>query len=197
MSNVFHFDPNKHVPVTQEVPKEELGDGDFRRPDIPVPSAFARGAVVIHRRTKARAAVHRVDLVTRQMRLWYPDRAHLPNDEQFDNRTGWQTIDGDWEPEITFSPEEVERQTAQAAFERECEAFDNDELEFVLQFCDDPDPRRKLAKLKAMQRKGLVNASAPVADADAGPTLPEEAPRKGGWPKGKPRKPVEGGEEGA
>lgn len=184
--NAFQFDPNRHIPVTEEVPEETVdAETDFRRPDIPPKSAWARTAVVIHRRTKQRAVVHRVDLVTRQMRLWYPDRKHLPNDEQFDNRTGWQTLDGDWEPEITFSPEEIERQTAEKDFEAEIGALDKASLEFVLTFCDDPDPRKRLAKLRAL-RKSPVFASTmgPSPEPAAAPVdavLPEETRKpKGG-----------------
>lgn len=180
--NSYQFDPNRHIPVTEEVPVEEVdAETDFRRPDIPPASAWARTAVVVHRRTKQRAVVHRVDLITRQMRLWYPDRKHLPNDEQFDGRTMWQSLDGDWEPEITFSPEEIERQTAEKDFERETESLDEVGREFVVQFCDDPDPRKRLGKLRALRKSpafatmmGPSPEPAPPAD-----VLPDESARKG------------------
>ncbi len=177
--NPFQFDPNRHIPVTEPVPDEEVdAEADFRRPDIPPPSAWARTAVVIHRRTKQRAVVHRVDLVTRQMRLWYPDRKHLPNEEQFDNRTGWQSLDGDWEPEITFSPEEIERQTAEKEFEAEVNVLDAASLEFVLTFCDDPDPRKRLGKLRALRKAPVFAGMMGPAPAPepAAVVVPEEVP---------------------
>ncbi len=181
--NAFQFDPNRHIPVTQEVPKEDAEEGDYRRPDIAPPSAWNRTAVVVNRRTKQRAVVASVDLVTRQMRLWYPDRAHLSKIEQFDGRTAWQTLDGDWEPEITFSPEEVERQTAAKTYEDETAVLDASSQEFVAEFCNDPDPRRKLGKLRALRNSpvgkmmGLtpVEAAAPVVS-----EMPAEPVKKAG-----------------
>ena len=158
------FDPKRHIPVTiADLPKEE--DAEMRdRPDIPPPSAYARTAVVTHRRTKQRAVIHRVDFVTRQIRLWYPDRKHLPQSEQFDSRTGWQPFD-EWEPEIMFSPEEIERQQAKALFEEELLAFDAEGLSLVTVFCDDPDPVKALGKLRALRKSNIVRAKdeTPVA----------------------------------
>lgn len=148
------FDPRRHIPVTADVPKEDSAEM-HDRPDIPPPSAYARTAVVTHRRTKQRAVIHRVDFVTRQLRLWYPDRSHLPQAEQFDTRTGWQPFD-EWEPEIMFSPEEIERQHAKALFEQELAAFDAEGLSLVTVFCDDPDPVKALAKLRALKKTNLV-----------------------------------------
>jgi hypothetical protein len=174
------FDPAKHIPVLVDVPQEEVRDMQDR-PDIPPPSAYARTAVVTHRKTKQRAVIHRVDLVTRQLRLWYPDRAHLPHAEQFDTRTGWQSFD-DWEPEIQFSPEEIKRQEAAALFQQELEAFDSEGLELVTVFCDDPDPVKALAKLRALKRSQIVKTKADVAAETAGaaPSMPQEPPRKQG-----------------
>ncbi len=180
--NSFQFDANKHIPVTEEVPQEASTEGDHRRPDIAPPSAWTRGAVVVHRKTKQRAVVHRVDLVTRQMRLWYPDRKDLPNDEQYDGRNAWHTIDGDWEPEITLSPEEVERQAAQKAFDDEIAALDEASREFVVQFCDGPDARTRLKKLRALRKSpvGAVMQLGPSPEpATTEDVLPEEAPKKG------------------
>lgn len=149
------FDPRRHIPVTvDDIPNEEAAEM-HDRPDIPPPSAWARTAVVTHRRTKVRAVVHRVDFVTRQLRLWYPDRKHLPQAEQFDSRTGWQSFE-DWEPEITFSPEEIERQKAKELFEQELLAFDAEGLSLVTVFCDDPDPVKALAKIRALKKTNIV-----------------------------------------
>jgi len=178
--NSFQFDPQRHIPVTESVPDEEVdAEADFRRADIPPPSAWARTAVVIHRRTKQRAVVHRVDLITRQMRLWYPDRRDLPNEEQYDGRTSWQSLDGDWEPEITFSPEEIERQTADKDFEREVMTLDPSGLEFVMHFCDDPDPRKRLGKLRALRKSPvfatMMGTAPPPLDAGLGAAMPQES----------------------
>lgn len=174
------FDANKHVPVTVAVPSEDA-ESSHDRPDIPPPSAYARTAVVTHRRTKQRAVVHRVDLITRQLRLWYPDRAHMPSKDQFDGRTAWQSFD-DWDPEIMFSPEEIERQEAKKLFALELEAFDADGLALVTVFCDDADPVKALGKIRALKRTNMVRlkdepAHAPSVDASAMP--PEPTTKKG------------------
>lgn len=173
------FDPNKHVPVTAEIPAEETTEL-HDRPDIPPPSAWARSAVVVHRRTKERAVVHRVDFVTRQLRLWYPDRKHLPLQDQFDSRTGWQSFE-DWEPEIMFSAEEIERQKARQLFEEELQAFDADGLSLVTVFCDDPDPVKALQKLRALRKSNLVKAKDDAPEPVVEASLPEEpvAKRRG------------------
>lgn len=169
------FDPSRHIPVKSgEIPEKEFEtDEDAHmhdRPDIPPPSAYARAAVVTNRRTKVRAVVHRVDLITRQLRLWYPDRKDLPLRDQFDTRTGWQSFD-DWEPEITFSAEEIERQEAKRLFAEELLAFDADGLSLVTVFCDDADPVKALAKIRALKKSNLVRMKdeAPVQVADMSP----------------------------
>lgn len=171
------FDPKKHIPVTSpDLPKEEVGDM-HEREDIPPPCAWARTAVVTNRRTKQRAVVHRVDFMTRQIRLWYPDRKHLPSADQFDKRTDWQSFD-DWEPEITFSPEEIERQSAKRLFEEELQEFDAESLSLVTVFCDDSDPVKALQKLRALKKTPMFKmregASAEVT------TMPAEPAKKGG-----------------
>lgn len=183
--NAFQFDPNRHVPVTDgSIPKEDANEGDYRRPDIAPASAWARTAVVVHRKTKQRAVVHRVDLVTRQMRLWYPDRIDMKNEEQFDGRTAWQSLDGDWEPEITFSPEEIERQTAQKEFDAEIASLDESSREFVVQFCDGPDARARLAKFRALRKSpvgAVMQLGAPPPAEETTIQIPAEtAPAKKG-----------------
>jgi len=169
------FDPNRHIPViSADLPKEEAVDL-HDRPDIPPPSAYARAAVVTHRRTKERAVIHRVDFITRQIRLWYPNRAHLPQRDQFDTRTGWQSFD-EWEPEITFSADEIERQQAKALFAKEIEAFDAEGLSLVTVFCDDADPVKALGKLRALKRSNIVR----VKEEPAGLTPPVEPTKKAG-----------------
>lgn len=172
------FDPKKHIPVTADVPQEEVGEMRDR-PDIPPPSAWARTAVVTHRRTKQRAVIHRVDFVTRQLRLWYPDKKDLPLSDQFDSRTQWQSFE-DWEPEIMFSPEEIERQQAKALFEAELEAFDAEGLSLVTVFCDDPDPVKALAKLRALKRSNIVRTKDEPAATSEVLTPPTEPAKKGG-----------------
>ncbi|MGL4444248.1 MAG: hypothetical protein ACRCU1_11520 [Alsobacter sp.] len=176
------YDPNKHVPVTvDEIPEEASADMTSR-PDIPPPSAYARTAVVEHRRTRKRAVVHRVDFVTRQMRLWYPDRSDLPREKQFDARTEWQSFD-EWDPIITFSPDEVERQNAVKLFEDELLAFDAQGLALVKVFCDDDDPVKSLAKVRALKLSGMVRTKDGATPAPAPPmVIPEEpatTPKKG------------------
>jgi hypothetical protein len=156
------FDANKHVPVLSKEAPDEPDDAAHDRPDIPCASAFAKGAIVTNMRTKQKAVVHRVDLVTRQMRLWYPDRKDLPIKQQFDGRTEWRSFD-EWIPEIKLSPEEVERQEAKRLFEKELEAFDADGLQLVTVFCDDPDPVKALAKIRAMKKTGIVKLAANAA----------------------------------
>lgn len=170
------FDPSKHVPVKAESPDEDA-EAAHDRPDIPPASAYAKSAVVTNIRTKQKAVVHRVDLITRQLRLWYPDRKHLPLKEQFDGRTEWQSFDN-WVPEIQFSPEEIARQEAKVQFAAELEEFDQDGLQLVTVFCDDPDPVKALAKLRALKKSGLVKVanamSAVVSEANASLKAPEE-----------------------
>lgn len=172
------FDPKKHVPVTADAP-EEATEASHDRADIPPPSAYARSAVVRHIRTGQKAVVHRVDLVTRQLRLWYPDRSELPLEQQFDSRLGWQTFDH-WVPEITFSPEEVARQEAKKQFALELEAFDADGLQLVTVFCDDADPVKALGKLQALKRVGMVKTAAERGTSPAKPeVMPAEPVKKG------------------
>lgn len=182
MSEAF-FDPNRHVAViNDEIPDEDAADLEPRA-DIEPPSPYRRKAVVVHRRTKERAVVHRVDFVTRQIRLWYPKRAEMGLDKkaQFDERTEWRSFD-DWEPEITESPEETERQAALKQFADELQGFDVDELEVVRAFCDDDDPRKALKKLQAFKRMQIAGGgTAPkAAKASAADNMPEEPAKKGG-----------------
>lgn len=149
------FDPNRHIPVTADVPEEPVGDLEDR-PDIPVPSAYARGAVVRHRIEGTKAVIHRVDHITRQLRLYYPDR---PEGKRYEPRTTWHSFES-WEPEITLSPEEVERQNALKLFEEELTDFDAAGLELVKVFCDDPDPIKALAKVRALKKSGMVRTAA-------------------------------------
>jgi hypothetical protein len=177
------FDSNKHVPVISKDVPDEPDDAAHDRPDIPPASPFAKGALVTHMRTKQKAVVHRVDFVTRQMRLWYPERKHLPIKEQFDGRTEWQSFD-EWIPEIEFSPEEIERQQAKKLFAQELEAFDADGLQLVTVFCDDPDPVKALAKIRAMKRTGIVKLAAGAAPVEpetplAPPPEPTTTTKKG------------------
>jgi hypothetical protein len=178
------FDPNKHIAVIVEegtVPEEGAHEGD--RPDIPPPSAYSKGAVVTHVKTKQKAVIHRVDHVTRQLRLWYPDRKDLPVKDQFDSRTTWHSFET-WEPEIMLSPGEVERQRAKELFKQELEAFDANGLQFVMAFCDDEDPIKALAKVRGLKASGLVNVktlaapAAPVVEVSAMPEEPA-TPKKG------------------
>lgn len=188
------FDPEKHIPVTVDNLPKEVVEASHDRPDIPPPSPWARTAVVVHRRTKQQAVVHRVDLMTRQMRLWYPDRANLPLEEQFDSRRDWQSLD-EWEPQITFSPAEVERQQAAALFELELESFDKEGLALVTIFCDDPDPVKRLQKIRALKLTNLVRQK----DADAAPAevmAPVEPPPEPVATRNRTRKAATNGEEG-
>jgi hypothetical protein len=177
------FDANKHVAVVVDagtVPDEAPLDND--RPDIPPVSAYSKGAVVTHVKTKQKAVIHRVDHVTRLIRLWYPDRKHLPVKDQFDSRTTWHSFET-WEPEIMLSPGEVERQQAVVLFKQELEAFDANGLQFVMAFCDDDDPIKALAKVRGLKTSGLLNmkVQAPQAEPVVAAAMPEEpnAPKKG------------------
>lgn len=176
------FDANKHVAVIVDagtVPEEAALDND--RPDIPQVSAYSKGAVVTHVKTKQKAVIHRVDHVTRLIRLWYPDRKDLPVKEQFDSRTTWHSFET-WEPEIMLSPGEVERQQAKELFRQELEAFDANGLQFVLAFCDDDDPIKALAKVRGLKSSGLLNMKA-QAPQEAAPVVASAMPEEPNTPK--------------
>ena len=151
---------NTHEPVRIEIPNEEATLG-HDRPDVPAPHLWSYGVVCVHRKSKRKAVVHKVDLNTRQFRAYYPDTA------QFDGRTAWQSFD-EWDVEVTLSPKEVERQVAEARFAAELLTLDAIELSSVVALCDDEDPAKRMAKLTALRHLGIVKAkpeaSTPIID---------------------------------
>ena len=147
MSDTPHI--STHVPLLVDIPKEEVDQSeDHRRADITPPNIWPRAVGVVRKSDGKRAAVHVLDLNTRQFRAYYPE------EQRFGDRTEWHPFDA-WNVDVTFSPAELERQAAATKLSAELDALNGAELKLFQAFCMDDDPRKALAKLDAMRDSGL------------------------------------------
>ena len=155
------LDPSRYqgVKATFELPTKEE-DEVAQRPDIPPPHPWSKTVVVTHRVSKKDAVVWSVDLMTRQFRLWYPERAaqQMATKDQFDGRSEWQNMDATmWEPKLEFTATELSRQTAVAELERELAMYTSqEELDLVSVLIDTDDPVKALAKLRVLRSANLI-----------------------------------------
>ena len=147
-----------HIPVTMELP-DEPDRGDVDRPVMPTPSLWQVGVKVKHRETGREAVVRRIEYATNQFRAWFPNEGESGEDGKprgrWSERTQWERCD-DWKPEVTLSPAELERQKIRAEFEGELAKVDPAMFEDIKVLCDDADPAKALAKLKAYRRMGAM-----------------------------------------
>lgn len=153
-----------HVPLTEELPTEaaELAVG---REDMPTPSLWQRSVRVKHKVTGEPAIVHRVDWATMMFRPFYPTRLNEDGGMgRFSQRTEWEHCDK-WDVEVTFSPQELERQATKKQLEEEIAKLDEASMALVTVLCDDDDPRKAMAKLRAMLGAGLIKAPPAAAEA--------------------------------
>lgn len=154
-----------HVAETAELPPEpaELLVG---RPDLPTPSLWQAAVKVTHKVTKKPAVVIRVDYGTNIFRAFFPDEGPLDENGKpkgrHCERTEWFQCK-DWDVDVTFSPAELERQAARAAFEMALKKLDAEDLAAVEVFCDDADPKKNLGKLKALHKIGAIKIDPTVA----------------------------------
>ncbi len=154
-----------HIPVKVEIPAEgdDLAVG---RPDLPPPSLWQQSVQVTHKKTGRPAVVARVDWATNMFRAYYPDEGPKGVDGKpsgrYSQRTEWEHC-RDWEPTVTFSPRELERQAARELLEEEIGKLDAKSLAAVSVLCDDPDPAKALAKLEALRQMGVIRATSEVA----------------------------------
>lgn len=149
-----------HVSLKQELPEEPKGDIDGR-PDLPTPSLWQKGTGVTHKVSGRKAVVQTVDYAMRMFRAYYPDTG------KFADKTEWENFDA-WQPDVTFSPEELERQASVTEYRRALEMLDVDDLDDAQVFCQDADPKVSLAKLRMAIRRGMfTSVQAAVTDTKA------------------------------
>jgi hypothetical protein len=172
-----HAGPNlsTHIAVKQELPKESnvLAVG---RPDLPVPSLWQKGVGVTHKVSNKRAVIAAVDHAMCLFRAYYPDETGTALDAEgntvetegrFAPRTEWESF-ANWIPDVTLSPEELERQAARAKWQEEINKLEPDDLEVVAAFIDESgDPTKMIAKLEVLRRKGLIKPAAIAAVVEA------------------------------
>lgn len=153
-----------HVPLTEALP-EEGADLAVGREDLPTPSLWQRSVRVLHKVTREPAIVHRVDYATSMFRAYYPTRPGENGEPgRFGQRTEWEHF-RDWDVEVTFSAAELERQATRKQLEDEIAKLDEGSMALVTVLCDDPDPRKAMAKLRALLAAGMVKASPAAAEA--------------------------------
>lgn len=150
-----------HVAETRELPPEPTDlAGD--RPDEPTPSLWQKSVTAVHKYTKEPVVVVRVDWNTNMFRPYFPERKNPDGTKGvWAPRTEWHRCEH-YDVNVTFSPSELARQEAAAAFMAECEKLDPESLAAVELFCDDPDPKKNLAKLWALQKLGTVRGPTQV-----------------------------------
>lgn len=170
-----------HVAETAELPGEDHGQL-VGRADLPTPSLLQARVKVKHRVTKQEAVIFRVDHGMNMLRLYYPAEDRLAN------RTEWEQA-RNWEPELTFSPAELERQAAAAKLEAEIASLDARSIGLARVLCDDPDPNKALAKLGLLVQSGMltpmsVDVAAKVLADIPDPPLVEKPKRA---PKAEPK----------
>lgn len=159
MFNRDALNPNHetHVPVKVDIPADADYSGEGRK-FMPPPSLWQPGVLVTHKASGKKAVVRVIDFYTNQFRAFHPETGE--NDE----RTVWRRCE-DWLPEVTLSPAEQEKQAAREALEAQIAKLDAKELGLVSVLCDDPDPKKALAKLAAMRNAGLIKGDAEVVAA--------------------------------
>ena len=152
-----------HIPEKGDLPPEEerlIAD----RPDAPTPSLWQRAVKVKHKATGEPAMVVRPLWDTNQFRAFYSERLDPITGAKgtYGNRTQFESFER-WEVETTFSPLELERQTAAAALAEEVASLTEQERAMVALWCDDPDPNKNVAKLQALRTAGMIKSSGPKA----------------------------------
>ena len=151
-----------HIPLTEELPTEGA-DLAVGREDLPTPSLWQRSVRVKHKLTGEPVVVHRVDHGTMMFRAFYPDRPGEKGEMgRFGQRTEWEHC-RDWDVEVTFAPAELERQASRRQLEEEISKLDEASMALVTVLCDDPDPRKAMAKLRALMQAGMVKGSPDAA----------------------------------
>jgi hypothetical protein len=150
-----------HIPLTEELPTEGA-DLAVGREDLPTPSLWQRSVRVRNKLTGEPAIVHRVDWGTSMFRAFYPSRPGENGEPgRFGQRTEWEHC-RQWDVEVTYSPNELERQATRKQLEEEIAKLDEASMALVTVLCDDPDPKKAMAKLRALIAAGMVKGS-PVA----------------------------------
>lgn len=172
MSDVRTPTVETHVPVVAFIPDESNDPvGDSRKPIDP-PSLWKRSVRCTHRETGRVAVVQRVDHHTNMFRAFYPDEGDLDPETRkpvgrMSTRLEWEHC-RNWIVDVTFSPKELARQAAARELEIEVSKLDAAGLAAVSVLCDDPDPRKSLAKLEALRAMGVLKASTAAAQAAVG-----------------------------
>lgn len=157
-----------HVPMTADIPKEDVGLM-VGRPDAYTPSLWQHSVKVKHKVTGKPAVVVRVDWGTNMFRAFYP---HEPNNAgdlgRFAERTEWEHC-RDWDVETTYSPAELERQAARVALEAKIGLLDAKQIALAKVLCDDEDANKALSKLEMLIQSGLIQMPAEIAPEVVGP----------------------------
>lgn len=162
-----------HIPLTGELPDENLG-ALTGRADLPTPNLWQGKVKVRHKVTGKPAIVVRVDYAMMMFRAYFPDEVGANGEMgRFSERTEWYQC-RDWDVEVTFSPAELERQTAKKLLDDQIAMLDATQIALARVLCDDPDPNKALAKLRMLIQAGLVKIPEEVAALVAEPVLPPE-----------------------
>ena len=177
MSDYTNPTISTHVPLTMDIPNEEQ-NVLTGRPDIPPPSLWQRSVRVTHKVTKKPAVVVRVDWATNMFRAFYPDEMNASGElGRFAERTEWQHC-RDWDVDVTFSPQELERQAARKLLEEEIAKLNREDLAAFSVFCDDPDPAKNLGKLHALRKMGVIKGEPEVVAVAMTEAKAEKAAKK-------------------
>lgn len=156
-----------HQPIQVTIPTED--DVRAERGPMPVPSLWQVGVKATHKATRREVVVRVVDHKTNQFRA------------VGDDRTTWQAC-ADWDVLVEPTPQERKKDEARLTLQAEIAELDGEVLPLVEVLCDDPDPEKALAKLRAMRRAGMLGA--PVEPAPSGSyTERVEAKRRARKPK--------------
>lgn len=153
-----------HVAKTAELP-DEPKETDIDRPDLPVPHLWQQAVVAINRKTGQKVIVAKIDYGTNLFRAFYPDQ-HDKDGKlgRFGPRTEWFSCapTSDWEPEVTLSPAELQRQATAEELRLAIAAMSEDDAALVHALCDDADPAKNYAKMKMLMKAKLIGASPEV-----------------------------------
>ena len=132
-----------HQPIKVEIPADD--DVMVERGAMPTPSLWQEGVQVTHKATRRVGVVRIVDWKTNQFRL------------VGEPRTLWQAC-SDWDVLVEPTPQERAKDAARETLLAEIAGLDKDVLPLVEVLCDHDDPEKALAKLRAMQKLGMLRS---------------------------------------
>lgn len=132
-----------HQPIQVTIPTED--DTRTERGPMPTPSLWQVGVKATHKATRREVVVRVIDHKTNQFRA------------VGDDRTTWQAC-AEWDVLVELTPQERKKDEARLVLQDEIASLDAEVLPLVEVLCDDADPEKALAKLRAMRRAGMLGA---------------------------------------